>query len=119
MPHQCTNCGRTFADGSKEMLSGCPDCGGNKFQFAPATAATADSSDGAVDSEPGTADADGVGGTTAGETASSHGPNSGQNAPSRQGGHGEAWSRERDNNSPVWRCRSGALLLLVDRYPGS
>jgi len=36
MPHQCTNCGHTFADGSKEMLSGCPDCGGNKFQFKPA-----------------------------------------------------------------------------------
>jgi len=35
MPHQCTNCGRTFPDGSKEMLSGCPDCGGNKFQFEP------------------------------------------------------------------------------------
>ena len=35
MPHQCTNCGRGFADGSKEMLSGCPDCGGNKFQFQP------------------------------------------------------------------------------------
>ncbi|WP_227375097.1 Zn-ribbon domain-containing protein [Haladaptatus halobius] len=38
MPHKCTNCGRTFADGSKEMLSGCPDCGGNKFQFRPAGA---------------------------------------------------------------------------------
>ena len=38
MPHQCTNCGRTFDDGSKEMLSGCPDCGGNKFQFIPAGA---------------------------------------------------------------------------------
>jgi len=36
MPHQCTNCDRTFDDGSKEMLSGCPDCGGNKFQFKPA-----------------------------------------------------------------------------------
>ena len=35
MPHQCTNCGHTFADGSKEMLSGCPDCGGTKFQFHP------------------------------------------------------------------------------------
>ncbi|WP_459193498.1 OapC/ArvC family zinc-ribbon domain-containing protein [Halosimplex sp. J119] len=35
MPHQCTNCDRTFADGSKEMLSGCPDCGGTKFQFRP------------------------------------------------------------------------------------
>ncbi|WP_299235484.1 OapC/ArvC family zinc-ribbon domain-containing protein [Natronomonas sp.] len=36
MPHQCTGCGRTFSDGSKEMLSGCPDCGGNTFQFRPA-----------------------------------------------------------------------------------
>ena len=36
MPHQCTNCGRGFPDGSKEMLSGCPDCGGTKFQFSPA-----------------------------------------------------------------------------------
>jgi hypothetical protein len=38
MPHECTACGRTFADGSKEMLSGCPDCGGTKFQFRPRTA---------------------------------------------------------------------------------
>jgi predicted nucleic acid-binding Zn-ribbon protein len=35
MPHECTACGRTFPDGSKEMLSGCPDCGGTKFQFHP------------------------------------------------------------------------------------
>lgn len=35
MPHQCAACDRVFADGSKEMLSGCPDCGGNKFQFIP------------------------------------------------------------------------------------
>jgi predicted nucleic acid-binding Zn-ribbon protein len=35
MPHQCTDCGRTFEDGSKDMLSGCPDCGGNKFQYKP------------------------------------------------------------------------------------
>jgi len=35
MPHQCTNCGHVFEDGSKEMLSGCPDCGGNKFQYHP------------------------------------------------------------------------------------
>jgi len=38
MPHECTSCGRTFPDGSKEMLSGCPDCGGNKFQFRPSGA---------------------------------------------------------------------------------
>jgi predicted nucleic acid-binding Zn-ribbon protein len=37
MPHQCTNCGQVFDDGSKEMLSGCPDCGGNKFQFHAST----------------------------------------------------------------------------------
>ncbi|QRV17049.1 hypothetical protein JMJ58_09360 [Haloterrigena salifodinae] len=48
MPHECTNCGRTFPDGSKEMLSGCPDCGGNKFQFAPAARAATDSSESAV-----------------------------------------------------------------------
>ncbi len=35
MPHACTTCGRTFPDGSKEMLSGCPDCGGNKFRYHP------------------------------------------------------------------------------------
>ncbi|NUB90104.1 hypothetical protein HT576_03525 [Haloterrigena sp. SYSU A121-1] len=48
MPHECTNCGRTFPDGSKEMLSGCPDCGGNKFQFAPAARAATDSSESAA-----------------------------------------------------------------------
>jgi predicted nucleic acid-binding Zn-ribbon protein len=35
MPHQCTDCGRTFDDGSKAMLGGCPNCGGNTFQFRP------------------------------------------------------------------------------------
>jgi len=44
MPHQCTNCDRTFADGSKEMLSGCPNCGGNKFQFKPEGADSVDRS---------------------------------------------------------------------------
>ena len=37
MPHQCTTCDKVFPDGSKEMLSGCPNCGGNKFQFKPKT----------------------------------------------------------------------------------
>ena len=45
MPHQCTNCGETFDDGSKEMLSGCPDCGGHKFQFRPSTADGSDDAD--------------------------------------------------------------------------
>ena len=58
MPHQCTDCSRTFADGSKEMLSGCPDCGGNKFQFRPDGV---DSSDpGADPPEPPEPAADGV-----------------------------------------------------------
>lgn len=35
MPHQCTGCDHLFEDGSQEMLSGCPECGGNKFQFRP------------------------------------------------------------------------------------
>jgi len=44
VPHECTNCGRQFDDGSKEMLSGCPNCGGNKFQFQPPGRAAADDS---------------------------------------------------------------------------
>jgi predicted nucleic acid-binding Zn-ribbon protein len=35
MPHQCTDCGRSFDDGSTEMLSGCPDCNGTTFQYRP------------------------------------------------------------------------------------
>lgn len=38
MPHECTSCERIFADGSTEMLSGCPDCGGNRFQYLPNSA---------------------------------------------------------------------------------
>ena len=49
MPHECTTCGRVFADGSKEMLSGCPDCGGNKFQFKPAAATERTTSETATD----------------------------------------------------------------------
>lgn len=35
MPHECTQCNKRFPDGSKEMLNGCPGCGGKKFQFIP------------------------------------------------------------------------------------
>lgn len=35
MAHECTNCGREFPDGSTEMLSGCPTCDGNRFQYLP------------------------------------------------------------------------------------
>ena len=36
MPHRCTQCGYRFPDGSTAMLQGCPDCGGNKFEYIPA-----------------------------------------------------------------------------------
>jgi len=52
MPHQCTGCGHTFEDGSKKMLSGCPNCGGNTFQFRPSkTASGSASADGSPASE--------------------------------------------------------------------
>jgi hypothetical protein len=38
-----------FDDGSKEMLSGCPDCGGNKFQFHPAGEAVPEEPDTAAE----------------------------------------------------------------------
>ena len=51
MPHQCTNCGHVFADGSKEMLSGCPDCGGNKFQYHPGEVAESEPADPPADAD--------------------------------------------------------------------
>ena len=33
MPHQCLKCGKTFEEGSAQLLKGCPDCGGNRFFF--------------------------------------------------------------------------------------
>ncbi|MDX1611095.1 MAG: Zn-ribbon containing protein [Candidatus Thermoplasmatota archaeon] len=33
MPHQCLSCGATFADGSTDLLKGCPDCEGTRFFF--------------------------------------------------------------------------------------
>lgn len=33
MPHKCTKCDKIFEDGSKEILSGCPECGWNKFLY--------------------------------------------------------------------------------------
>ena len=58
MPHQCTDCKRTFADGSKEMLSGCPDCGGNKFQFKPSTSNTTSTPGSEPDRAPDSTDPD-------------------------------------------------------------
>ncbi|MCQ1536462.1 hypothetical protein FTO70_12435 [Methanosarcina sp. KYL-1] len=33
MPHRCTRCGTIFEDGDAAILSGCPDCGWNKFLY--------------------------------------------------------------------------------------
>ncbi|PSP78960.1 hypothetical protein BRC81_05655 [Halobacteriales archaeon QS_1_68_20] len=35
MPHQCTSCDRVFPDGSRDLLSGCPDCENNTFRYLP------------------------------------------------------------------------------------
>jgi len=51
MPHECTDCGRAFEDGSKEMLSGCPNCGGTTFQFRPGDTGRPEGSDGPPDPE--------------------------------------------------------------------
>ncbi|PSQ18234.1 hypothetical protein BRD00_05705 [Halobacteriales archaeon QS_8_69_26] len=69
MPHQCTNCNRTFPDGSKEMLSGCPDCGGNKFRYRPSGDAgepepSRDRPEPAPDPDPGGSVTDAVRGAT-------------------------------------------------------
>jgi len=33
MSHKCTRCGQAFRDGASEILSGCPNCGWNKFLY--------------------------------------------------------------------------------------
>jgi len=33
MPHQCVKCNSMFKDGSKELLKGCPNCGGKFFFY--------------------------------------------------------------------------------------
>jgi predicted nucleic acid-binding Zn-ribbon protein len=37
MPHQCLKCGSVFADGSPEILRGCPGCGGSRFFYTDET----------------------------------------------------------------------------------
>ncbi|MFC6724044.1 Zn-ribbon containing protein [Halobium palmae] len=102
MPHQCTNCGRTFDDGSKEMLSGCPDCGGNKFQFRPSSAGStgnagdaAAGSENAVDSRP--AADDGPSSPSSSDSASATSPSeSGSASRGVSGAAADAGSAVRD-----------------------
>ena len=82
MPHQCTNCNLTFEDGSKQMLGGCPECGGNKFQFLPKGKASGSQDD--------------TGGTPA--PASSH-PTATSSAPSSSGASTRASSSSSASSS--------------------
>jgi predicted nucleic acid-binding Zn-ribbon protein len=36
MPHQCLSCGHLFAEGSSQILQGCPDCKGTRFFYTQA-----------------------------------------------------------------------------------
>lgn len=56
MPHLCDECGHKFPNGSQEMLSGCPDCGGAKFQYVPEGKPTASPSKSAESQTPPSAD---------------------------------------------------------------
>jgi len=94
MPHQCTNCGHTFPDGSKEMLSGCPDCGGNKFQFRPAGSNAGsvadDAADAAASSKPDASTGDSV-------TIDAETPSAGrQTAPPETEGVGDSETTQND-----------------------
>ena len=33
MPHKCTNCETKYANGDDQILTGCTECGGQKFEF--------------------------------------------------------------------------------------
>jgi predicted nucleic acid-binding Zn-ribbon protein len=107
MPHQCTNCGRVFPDGSKEMLSGCPDCGGHKFQFRPSSTVDDDGGD----------DVDGVGdaaGTDAG--AASDDPDRGSPSTSPTPSESQSPSeRSQSDESPTAATDRGS----TDAGPGA
>jgi len=33
MPHQCTNCDEVYPNGTEAILTGCPECGWNRFKY--------------------------------------------------------------------------------------
>jgi hypothetical protein len=102
MPHQCTNCGRTFADGSKEMLSGCPDCGGNKFQFQPKGAAQRDA-------EATTASADSTAsGTTSDDARAADGTRSESSTSPQPNGTSASASTTAETTSPETTSESSS-----------
>jgi predicted nucleic acid-binding Zn-ribbon protein len=103
MPHQCTNCDKVFPDGSKEMLSGCPNCGGNKFQFRPS--GSAGTTDGAASSTRSEGVARPSAGSTPTESQSDPAP-----VPDRDVAAGST-------ESPTWR-RAAERAAGVDRPTG-
>ncbi|MUV57404.1 Zn-ribbon containing protein [Halogeometricum sp. CBA1124] len=106
MPHQCTNCGRVFADGSKEMLSGCPNCGGNKFQFSPSGSGS-DAAASTTDSRPASSDAT---------------PSSGRAADADADTDTATTDRESANDdagSTTWRRAASRAADAVDPRSGS
>ena len=33
MPHQCLKCGKSYPEGTAQILKGCQECGGTKFFY--------------------------------------------------------------------------------------
>jgi predicted nucleic acid-binding Zn-ribbon protein len=95
MPHECTACGRTFPDGSKEMLSGCPDCGGTKFRFQPR--AGSDEPRGDTDPPGGSGEGSGDDPTVTGRAWPTHGDEPSDERRVR----GEVGSRARTRTPPT------------------
>jgi len=95
VPHECTTCGQQFDDGSKEMLSGCPNCGGNKFQFKPPNR------DSEPDEPASTADS--------GEPASTAGPDAPEREPASTTEQSDAMSTTEQSDAMSTTEQSGGV----------
>jgi predicted nucleic acid-binding Zn-ribbon protein len=101
MTHECTNCGRRFPDGSKEMLSGCPDCGGNKFRYRPEGGRLGSSDRGSGST---------TGSTPESATGSASGDSTGSAAPSPSASSNE----DREERPSEDAAQAGARKSVVD-----
>ena len=131
MPHLCTNCDRTFPDGSKEMLSGCPGCGGNKFQFTPAADRTRAAEPGTREPTTGTDSTVGTEPTrdredslpASSEHDPSSGPVDGPHSPSASTSGSDHWPEtaqrpaERGIEADEWEDRSHDATATVGNSP--
>lgn len=98
MPHQCTTCGNAFPDGSKEMLSGCPECGGTAFQFYPKGA---DIPDDPPEAEPPTGDSDVSGRVGRAATSVKGLVGTGPGKPSDSAGADTPWPDDREDDDGI------------------